>query len=52
MWSGVVLRVTCKVLGAKMTNEDLASAGITRNKRGSSPRSGIHASSPAEPQAT
>ena len=34
MWSGVVLRATCKVLGAKMTNEDLASAGITRNTGG------------------
>jgi len=34
MWSGVILRATCTVLGAKMTNEDLASAGITRNKAG------------------
>jgi hypothetical protein len=34
MWSGVMVRVTCQVLGAKMTNEDLASAGITRNKAG------------------
>jgi hypothetical protein len=34
MWSGVVLRVTCQAVGAKVTNKDLASAGITRNKAG------------------
>ena len=34
LWSGVVLRATCQTQGAKMTNEDLASAGIARNKSG------------------
>jgi hypothetical protein len=34
MWSGVVLRATCKIQGAKMTNEDPASAGIARNEGG------------------
>jgi hypothetical protein len=34
MWSGVVLRVTCTIQGAKMTNEDLASAGIADNQGG------------------
>jgi hypothetical protein len=34
LWSGVVLRATCQTRGAKMTNEDLASAGIARNKSG------------------
>jgi hypothetical protein len=34
MWSGVVLQATCQIQGADMTNEDLASAGIARNKSG------------------
>ncbi len=34
MWSGVVLQATCKIQGATMTNEDLASTGITRNNAG------------------
>jgi hypothetical protein len=34
MWSGVVLRATCKIQGAKMTNEDLTSAGIAHNTGG------------------
>lgn len=34
MWSGVVLRATCRTQGAKMTNENLASAEIARNKNG------------------
>jgi hypothetical protein len=29
-----VLRATCQTRGAKMTNEDPASAGIARNKSG------------------
>jgi hypothetical protein len=34
MWSGLALRATCQIQGAKMTNEDLASAGIARNTSG------------------
>ena len=34
MGSGAVLRAICTVRGAKMTNENLHSAGITRNKGG------------------
>jgi len=34
MSSGAVLRAICTVRGAKMTNENLHSAGITRNKGG------------------
>jgi hypothetical protein len=34
MWSGAVLQALCTVHGAKMTNENLHSAGIARNKGG------------------
>lgn len=34
MSSGVVLQATCKIQGARMTNENLASAGIAHNKGG------------------
>lgn len=33
-WSGTTLRATCRIRGARMTNEDLASPGIARNKNG------------------
>jgi hypothetical protein len=34
MWSGTILQATCQIRGARMTNEYLASPGITRNKNG------------------
>ena len=34
MWSGAVLPAICIVRGAEMTNENLHSAGIARNKGG------------------
>lgn len=34
LWSGSPLRAICKVHGAEMTNEDLASAGVARNPEG------------------
>jgi hypothetical protein len=34
MWSGAVLKVTCQAHGTVMTNENLSSAGITKNKGG------------------
>jgi hypothetical protein len=34
MWSGVVLRATCTIQGAKMTNEHLGTAGIAGNQGG------------------